>query len=89
MKQVPRIRHWDDSISDEPRADDTIRNETGRRAHAKDCRQPLSDGLPMHGLASEAGTRGTLAPHRVDASVATSQREAQCLSPRRHRIPGA
>ena len=88
-KQVTRIRPWDGRISDEPRADGTICNETRRRAHAKDCRPPLSGGLPTHGLASEAGTRGTLAPHRVDASVATSQRETQCLSPRLYRVPGA
>ena len=88
-KQITRIRPWDGRISDEPRADGTICNETRRRAHAKDCRQPLSGGLPTHGIASEAGIRGTPAPHRVDASVATSQREAQCLSPRLYRVPGA
>ena len=88
-EQVPRIRPWDGRISDEPRADGTICNETRRQAHAKGCRPPLSGGLPTHGLASEAGTRGTLAPHRVDASVATSQRETQCLSPRLYRVPGA
>ena len=88
-KLVTGIRPWDGRISDEPRADGTICNETRRRAHAKDCRPPRSGGLPTHGLASEAGTRGTLAPHRVDASGATSQRETQCLSPRLYRVPGA